>query len=585
MVHRKLSFLFSLTFAVSLFAAACGPASTPAPAATTAPTTAAAAPKPTTAPAAQPTTASAAQPTTAAAAAKPTTAAAAAPTTAPAAQPAASAAGKPVKGGQLVVATSRDATTFDPTKSQDVYSNAVIGLVSNSLYKVDDTGQVVGSLVEKTDNPQPNVYVLTLRKGIKFQDGTDVNAEAVKFNLERHINDPKATTSQDVKDITSIETPDPLTVKITLKGPFAPFLSKLTTGAGYIYSPAAVQKLGDNLPRDLTGAGSGPYKFVSWQPDNQIVLERNPDYWGKDADGTQLPYMDRITIKPFPDENVQLTNIKTGDADVLVGPPPYKDVEDLKKAPDLTVKEIPGLGFQFVFFNTLKEPFTNPAVRRAIAYAIDREQIRQAVYFGLGKALQLPVPEVLPWAYAKDNLPYTARDVNKAKQELQSAGVSDVSFTFQISNASPQLQQIAELVKDQLKDVGITMDIQLIEFATVIQNGNTGEYQALSLGWSGSVDPDGNLYPLLYTKAGFNFAKYTNPEFDKLLDAGRTNLEQPKRGQAYLDAQKILLQDQPMLVFYSNPQISVTRKEIQNYPQTYNGYWGVRDLEKVWRSK
>src|SRR5579859_3112256 len=321
MVHHKLSFLVPLTFGVSLFVAACGPAANPAPSATSAPaptTAAAAAAQPTTALAAQPTAAAAAQPTTAAAA-QPTTAAAqaaapkptAAPAAAPTTAPAASAAGKPVKGGQLVVATSRDATTFDPTKSQDVYSNAVIGLVADSLYKVDDKAQVVGSLVAKTDNPQPNVYIMTLRPGIKFQDGTDLNSEAVKFNLERNINDPKATTIQDVKDITAIDTPDPLTVKITLKGPFAPFLSKLTNGAGFVLSPTAVQKLGDNLPRDLTGAGSGPYKFTSWQPDNQIVLDRNPDYWGKDADGTQLPYMDKITIKPFPDENVQLTNVKT----------------------------------------------------------------------------------------------------------------------------------------------------------------------------------------------------------------------------------------------------------------------------------
>src|ERR1700687_2039214 len=167
MVQRKLSFLVPLTFAVSLFAAACGPAANPAPSAPPAPTTAAAAPKPTTAPAAQATTApAAAQPTTAAAAPKPTVAPAAAPTTAPAAQPAANPAGQPVKGGQLVVATSRDATTLDPTKSQEVYSNAIIGLVSDSLYKVDDKAQVVGPLVEKTDNPQPNVYLLTLRKGI-----------------------------------------------------------------------------------------------------------------------------------------------------------------------------------------------------------------------------------------------------------------------------------------------------------------------------------------------------------------------------------------------------------------------------------
>jgi peptide/nickel transport system substrate-binding protein len=352
-----------------------------------------------------------------------------------------------------------------------------------------------------------------------------------------------------------------------------------------VQSPAALQKLGDTLQRDLTGAGSGPYKFVQWQKDTQVVLERNPDFWGKDADGTQLPYLDRITFKPFPDENVRLTNVKTGDADTELASPPYKDIQDLRSSPDLTVKEIPGLGFQFISVNTQKEPFTNPAVRRALSYAIDREQIRQAVLFGTGKPLQLPVPEVIPWANVKSGLPYSQRDVDKAKSELQSAGVSNPSFTFQISNASPQLQQVAELVKDQIKDAGFSMDIQLIEFATVLQNGNSGEFQSLSLGWSGDVDPDGDLYPLLYTGSGFNFPKYSNTQFDKLLDDGRQNLDQSKRAQAYTDAQKILLDDQPMIVLYNPPQISVTRKEIQNYPQTYNGYWGVRDLATVWRSK
>jgi peptide/nickel transport system substrate-binding protein len=129
------------------------------------------------------------------------------------------------------------------------------------------------------------------------------------------------------------------------------------------------------------------------------------------------------------------------------------------------------------------------------------------------------------------------------------------------------------------------MDIQLIEFATIVQDGNTGEYQALSLGWSGSVDPDGNLYSLFYTKAGFNFAKYSNAGFDKLLDDGRQNLDQAKRATSYKDAQKILLDEQPMIVFYNTPQISVTRKEIQNYPQTYNNYWGSNDYSKIWRQK
>jgi len=579
----KLTALVPLFLALGLLASACGPSAAPAP--TSAPPAQAptAAAKPTTASAAQATTAPAAQPTTAGAAAKPTAsgAAAAQPTTA-AAAPQPTAAGNPVKGGTLTIATQRDATTFDPTRSQDVYSNDILSLVCDTLFEIDDKGTVVGRLVDKVDNPDPTTYVFTLHQGVKFQDGTDFNSDAVKFNFMRHMNDPKSTTIQDWKPIQTIDTPDPYTVKITLNQPFAPFLSRLTTGLGFMQSPAAVQKLADNLQRDLTGAGSGPYKFVSWDPDNQIVLERNPDFWRKDSAGNTINYPDRIVFKPFPDENVRLTNIKTGDAQAMAGNPPFKDVESLKQAPDLKLTQAPGLGFQFLFLNTSKPPFDNPAVRRALAYSIDRDQLVQAVDFGNATTVTLPIPSSVPWAYMKGTQ-YDKPDISKAKQELSSAGVSGpINFSLQISNASPQLQQVAELIKDQIKDAGFEMDIQLIEFATIVQNGNTGDYEALSLGWSGSTDPDGDVYPLFYSGAGFNFAKYANPELDKALDAGRNNLDQAKRAQAYMDAQKILLQDQPMIVLYSENQLATVRNSVQNWPNNYNGWFGGRDYNRAW---
>src|SRR5205085_6829587 len=123
--------------------------------------------------------------------------------------------------------------------------------------------------------------------------------------------------------------------------------------------------LGDTLARDLTGAGSGPYKFTSWQKDTQIVVDRNTAYWKKDSSGAVLPYLDKIVFKPFPDENVRLTNLKTGDADVLIANPPDKDTADLKNDPNLVVKQIPGIGWQFIALNTTQEPFTDAAVRRA----------------------------------------------------------------------------------------------------------------------------------------------------------------------------------------------------------------------------
>jgi peptide/nickel transport system substrate-binding protein len=496
-----------------------------------------------------------------------------------------------VRGGTLTVAMARDATTFDPTRNQDVYGSTVLALVAEQLFEIDKDVNTVGRVVEKSENPEPNVYVWTLRRGIKFQDGSDLTAEAVKFNLERHINDPKSVRNQDVKDVTSVETPDQYTVRVTLKGPFAPFLNKVAgaSSAGTVLSPAVVQRLGENLQRDLTNAGAGAFKFREWQRDTQIAVERNETYWKKDATGGQLPYLDRIVLKIFPDENVRLTNLKTGDADMLQANPPPKDVADLKKDTGLIVVETPDLGWQFITLNTEKEPFNNPAARRAFSYAIDRAQLVKTVLFDVSaKPQDTPVPDTIPWAYDSDPAahPYLKRDVAKAKQELQAAGKpSGFKFTAQVSNASPVLQQTMELIKDQIKEVGLDMEIQPIEFGTLVQNANQGNYQAACIGWSGGTDPDDNLYSLFYTKAGFNLSKYTNPEFDRLLDQGRATLDRNGRATIYKQAQKILMQDQPFIILWQNKRIFVARKNVQNMPTTFNGYWAARDWDQIWKAR
>jgi peptide/nickel transport system substrate-binding protein len=234
-----------------------------------------------------------------------------------------------------------------------------------------------------------------------------------------------------------------------------------------------------------------------------------------------------------------------------------------------------------------KEQFKKAEVRRALSLAIDRDAIAKAVFFNNGEVLDTPIPKSIPWAYDSGAAahPFAKRDIAKAKQELQAAGVqTPIKFGFQISNASPELQQTAELMKDQIKEAGFEMDIQLIEFATVVSNGQTGNYEALGLGWSGDVDAD-TLYSLFYTKAGFNFSGYSNPELDKLLNDGRATNDLAKRGEIYKQVVKILNQDQPYVVYFNTPQISTARKNVQNYPQTYNGYWGTRDFETMWKTK
>jgi peptide/nickel transport system substrate-binding protein len=493
---------------------------------------------------------------------------------------------RPVRGGTLTAVMASDPVTFDPVRVQDVASTLVLELVADTLFEVEKDGTIVGRLVERSENPAPNVYVWTLRKGIIFQDGTPLDAEAVKFNLERHMADEKAITRTTVREITAVEVLDPTTVKVTLRGPFAPFLNKLTGSAGVILSPAAVQKLGQGLQRDLTGAGSGPFKFVEWKKDTQITLERNETYWKKDADGGQLPYLDRVLLKPFPDENVRLLNLTTGEADVLLGNPPLKDAADLRRSNALTLRDLPGQGMSVISLFTEKEPFNNPALRRALSYAIDREQIVQTVYFGNGRVADTPIPETIGWAYDKEFRPYAKQNIAKAKEELAAAGKpGGFTFTLQVPSNSPQTLQLAELMKDQVKAAGIEMEIQSVEFATIIANANRGEYQAFALGFSGGLDPDDYLYALYYTKAGQNLGRYSNPAVDRLLDEARTALDRGRRAEAYKQVVRLLAEDQPVITYYSGPQLRTTRKAVQDFPTTYNGYWGSRDWDEVWKAK
>ncbi len=489
---------------------------------------------------------------------------------------------KPVRGGTLTAVMSRDPVNLDPLRQTDIFAGVVMNTTLDTLYEIDKNARVVGRLVEKTENPQPNVYVMSLRKGIKFHDGTDLDAEAVRFNLQRHIDTAAAPRHQDVRDITSMEVVDATTLRVTLKAAYGPFTSKLTGGAGYIVSPAAVKKLGDALQRDLTGAGSGPFRFVEWRKDTQVVVERNPTYWKKDATGEALPYLEKVVFKTFPNENVRLTNIQTGDADALIGNPPFKDIAGLKPGGELVVDEIPSIGCTLICLNCSVEPFNSPAARRALSYAIDRAQIRKTVFFDNGKVLDTPVPEAIAWAHEKG--PFQSRDTAKARQALQAAGKPNgFKFSFQISNSSPELQQTAELIKDQIKEIGLDMEIQLIEFATILANGQAGSHQALGLGSSGDIDPD-TIYSLYATGAGMNLAKYSNPQLDRLLNEGRTTLEQGKRADVYKQAQKLIFEEQPYIVYFNAPQIATVRKVVQNYPNTYNGYWGTRDYERVWKT-
>jgi peptide/nickel transport system substrate-binding protein len=492
---------------------------------------------------------------------------------------------KPVKGGTLTVRSFSDVSILDYAFNHDVYSGFIIANCVETLLTVDTKAQPAPLLATSWENPDDHTYVFKLRQGVNFQDGTPLNADAVEYSMNRIHTDKTSFRYQDLIYIDKIEKPDENTVKITLTNPYAPFLYNLTGNAGNVISPAIGEKYGkDKLKVDLTGQGTGPYSFVEWKQADHVTLARNPNYWGKDAAGTQLPYTDKLVMRVIPDDNVALSNLKSGEIDAFrpgEGPPP-KDVATVKTDSSLNFQSIPGLGYSYFLFNEQKDPFGDKLVRQAISYAIDRAVITKNVYFDTALPLDVIFAPSI-WTYDPSYHPYLQRDVAKAKQLLAQAGKSSgVSFTYTTSTGSPTGQQTAELIKDQLSEAGIQMTIAQVEFAKLIEAATNGDYQAANIGWSAGYDPDGWVYNHFSTKGSLNArTHYSNPQVDQLLEQARTTLDNNQRKPLYQQAQKLIVGDAVFCWFLDSNNENVSLKKVQNYPIGPTPAVGV---SQVWKT-
>jgi peptide/nickel transport system substrate-binding protein len=558
------------TSALGALLAACGGSSsatdTPKPAAaTTAPTAGA-----TTAPAASSAAAATTAPAVAtsapaaSAASAATTAPAVAATTAPAA-----AAGTPKKGGTLRAANNIEVATLDPLTSGFVAEREIYYNIYDSLVAIDTSLKIIPALAESWETPDPKTYIFHLRQGVKFHDGTDFNADAVKFNLDRYLNDKTSRRASEISSIQAMDVTDPYTLKVTLKAPFAPFLANLVDRAGMMLSPKAIQAGGADFSRKPVGAGTGAFKFVEWVNNDHLTMTRNPNYWKKDASGTQLPYLDGVVFRPITDSTVLLTNLKTGDLDAswVV---PAKDVASLKTSTDVVLRQAPGLNFNAFEFNTQKEPFNKKELRQAFAEAIDRDQINKTINFGTWQVGQGPIA-ASSWAFNPDLKPYTG-DVAKAKQYLAAGGQPNgFTFDYEGVSGSPVEVQLLQLIKDQVAKAGITMNIVLAEAVKAQDDAQKGIFQAEDYGWSGRIDPDGNTYNQLHTGGSLSDTKYSNPQVDDLLDKARGTTDQAQRKDFYQQAEKLIVDDAPMAWYGFAPGYLITRPNVQGM-QVYADY-------------
>jgi len=376
----------------------------------------------------------------------------------------------------------------------------------------------------------------------------------------------------EIARVKEVKVVDPYTAEIPLTAPFTPFLGVLTDRAGMMVSKAAVEKLKDDFARNPVG--TGPFQFVEWVKDDHLKIKRFDGYWDKDK-----VYLDEILYRPIPDSSVRFTAMRTGQIDVMHQIHP-KDIAAAKTERGLKVSDIPSLWWQAIHLNTQVAPFTTKALRQALWYAVDRSVIQRVVYQGHGSPAWSPFPPSM-WAQDRDFTDWR-RDGAKAKAKLAEGGMPN-GFSFTLKSwTNPTFIQEMQVVQAQLKDVGVDMKIEQLEFGKLLADLTSHNFVALRIGWSGRPDPDGNVYNQVHSKGSGNYVRYANAKVDELLDAARAESNQDKRRTAYVQVTRLVAEDAPYIWLHHDAEVKVWGEQVKGFEHISDG---MLRMKGVWLEK
>jgi peptide/nickel transport system substrate-binding protein len=454
-------------------------------------------------------------------------------------------------GGSVTFAIENDIIDFDPLVSRAFVDRNAHYQIYDSLVRIDTAGKIIPWLATKWDTSADGKQVtFSLRTDVKYHDGTDFDAASVKWNIDRYRTADGSARSGELAPVASVEVVDPATVRFDLSTPYAPLLATLVDRAGMMVSQKAAEAGGADFTRKAFKAGTGPFILTEAIKDDHTTLEKNPSWWGTDQAGNKLPYLDKITIKPITDADVRLTNVKTGDAH-MINNVSFKDVNSLKTDNSLNYQEKASYEWNSLVTNR-KDGFVFNEGRyvKAVAMAIDRQELLQKAFFGIGS---VGYGTIAPSHFAADPnfKPYPAADPDGAKQLVQAVGKGPLSFEMLVPSADASQLQQAQLIQAQLKKADIDAQIVQLEFAQILDQQSKHTYKgAAYTGWSGRIDPDGNTYDFVFTNRPNNDTSYSNPDVDKLLDEQRANTDQNARKDSLRKAEQIYVVDDPARVWF-----------------------------------
>jgi peptide/nickel transport system substrate-binding protein len=452
-----------------------------------------------------------------------------------------------VSAADLTVALQDDPDILDPHRGNTFVGRMVFGPMCDALFDIDTSLNIVPRLAaEWAWSEGDTVLTITLRDDALFHDGTPVNAEAVKANLDRAMTLPESNRKAELASITAVEVVGEFQVAITLEAPDAAFLANLTDRAGMMVSPATFETTGEG---GLVCAG--PYKFVERIQNDRIVMEKFADHW--DADNY---HFDTVTYRPIPDTTVRLANLQSGDLDIIERPAP-SDMATIENDPNLVFELVTGLGFYGVNFNMgngdrSQSPINQDArLREALNLTIDRNVLNEVL--GMGTYLPAYQPfSTASWAYNPE-FDGGGRDVERAKELMAEAGHESVSFEILYANNSA-MQQLFELVQAMAAEAGFNITLRPTEFAAYVDEREAGNFEVSQFGASGRIDPDGNFHRYLACGSAGNVGNYCNDELTGLLNQARVVNDIAERKPLYDEAQRIAAEDLPALYFYYTPR-------------------------------
>ena len=432
------------------------------------------------------------------------------------------------RGGTLIIALAGPANSLNPFRSTGASNRWVKGSLYEGLLQLGPSAELYPELAESWQRINDTTYVFHLRHGVKFHNGLEVTAQDVKFSYE-YIMNPKsgAYLFSAFQAIKGIKVNDDYTITITLKYPYAPFLTYL----GYQEAPVSSKVWFEEAKRELASEemGTGPFKLESREVGVKTTLVKFNQFHVKGE-----PYLDKVIFVPYSDADARMNALKLKEVDFVVYPP-YKDWAEIRTNPDLRLVSGKGSAMS-IYYNTSVKPFNDPRVRRAIRYAINPEVIAKLVFYGEAQPFNGPMIPKGHWAYNKDLSEYFSYNPTKAKALLVQAGYPNgFHATLLCASQYAMHYKTGEIVAEQLSKVGIKVKLQLLEWSVVNQHKLLGNYEFMIQGGY-ALGPDPDSYSLYFGPDATFWAKpvgFNDPELSRLLEEGRVTTDRDKRKVIY----------------------------------------------------